>query len=312
MYNYILTPNKLTIVGNQKHIQIESDNQHWEECRQLLKEKKFEEIIQLVDKKDIIIEYMNGNISIIDDCVLIDGKQIHNRIVDRIIQFKNEGYDFVPLINFIKNQLLNPSSESIEDLYDFIEHGSMPITSDGCFLAYKVVDSDYLDKHSNTFDNHIGCVCEMNREDVDSDRLNTCSTGLHVCTYDYISSFICCNDHVMIVKVNPKDVVSVPVDYNQSKMRCCKYVVVDEYINFNKGTSGYFNKLYYDNYEEDSTEITEGKIFTLNKYLNNSLRKNKRIEIIKVNVNNNSVCVKKVNGHTIYSIELEKLLKCIE
>lgn len=304
MYNYILTPNKLTIVGNQKHIQIEKDNIYWDECCRLLKEKKFEEIIQLIDIKNNLIEYMNGNISIVNDCVLIEGKQVHNRIVDRIIQFKNEGYDFIPLINFMKNQLLNPSEDSVTDLYDFIEHGNMPITSDGCFLAYKVVGSDYLDRHSNTFDNHIGCICEMNREDVDSNREVSCSTGLHVCTYDYISSFISHNDHIMIVKVNPKDVVSVPTDYNQSKMRCCKYIVVDEYKH-PQNNKEFFDKIYYNEYD-----IVVGNVYVLNKYIHNNLRKGMEIKI--VDIDKNLVTVKRTNGTKNYTIHIEKLVNRLD
>jgi len=35
-------------------------------------------------------------------------------------------------------------------------------------------------------------------------------------------------DKIVIVKINPKDVVSVP-DYDTRKLRCCKYKVIDEY-----------------------------------------------------------------------------------
>jgi hypothetical protein len=33
----------------------------------------------------------------------------------------------------------------------------------------------------------------------------------------------------MIVKINPKDVVAIPADYNNTKGRTCKYEVVAEY-----------------------------------------------------------------------------------
>jgi hypothetical protein len=32
----------------------------------------------------------------------------------------------------------------------------------------------------------------------------------------------------MVCKVNPKNVVSIPADYNNSKMRVCEYEVIDE------------------------------------------------------------------------------------
>lgn len=34
---------------------------------------------------------------------------------------------------------------------------------------------------------------------------------------------------IVKVKVHPKDVVSIPVDYNNAKMRTCGYEVIEEY-----------------------------------------------------------------------------------
>lgn len=307
MYNYILTPTKLTIVGNQRHIQIENDNPLWDQCKELIKLKDFDKIIELCDKKTEILTYMGGKISIIDDCIYINNKPIHNKIVDRIIQFKNEGYDYEPLIRFMENELLNPNKESVKDLYDFIEHGNMPITSDGCFLAYKVVDHDYYDIHSHTFCNKVGYVCFMNREDVDNDRNNTCSTGLHVCTFDYIKSFMQHNSHIMIVKVNPKDVVSVPIDYNHAKMRCCRYKVIDEHI---RKDEEYFDELLFNDEDYDDIYFDIGDTFTLNKFINNNLRKGMEIEIL--DISDDMVDIKRVNGSKIYTVPSEKLLNCLE
>ena len=32
----------------------------------------------------------------------------------------------------------------------------------------------------------------------------------------------------MLLKINPADVVSIPIDYNNSKGRCCRYEVIKE------------------------------------------------------------------------------------
>jgi hypothetical protein len=69
----------------------------------------------------------------------------------------------------------------------------------------------------------------MNRQDVDDNCNNTCSTGLHFCSLNYLGSFGSSGDPVVILKIDPKDVVSIPVDYNNTKGRCCKYEVVGLY-----------------------------------------------------------------------------------
>jgi len=39
----------------------------------------------------------------------------------------------------------------------------------------------------------------------------------------------------MIVKINPRDVVSIPTDYQDSKGRCCRYEVIDEHKTASSG-----------------------------------------------------------------------------
>jgi uncharacterized protein YerC len=38
-------------------------------------------------------------------------------------------------------------------------------------------------------------------------------------------------NHLMVVKVNPRDVVSIPSDYNNAKGRACEYLIYDEIVN---------------------------------------------------------------------------------
>jgi hypothetical protein len=50
--------------------------------------------------------------------------------------------------------------------------------------------------------------------------------GLHFCSRDYLSHFG--GERIMILKINPRDVVSIPVDYNAAKGRACRYEVIGE------------------------------------------------------------------------------------
>jgi hypothetical protein len=156
------------------------------------------------------------------------GFPVHGVIVDRLIDLANRGVEAPvnKLLNFLENLYQNPSNRVIERLYTFLEKGNMPITDDGYFLAYKKVRENYKDVYSETFDNSIGAVVEMPRGLVNDNDDQTCSHGLHFCSYDYLQSFS--GKRVMVQKINPKDVVSIPVDYNDTKGRCCKYEVIDE------------------------------------------------------------------------------------
>jgi hypothetical protein len=73
-----------------------------------------------------------------------------------------------------------------------------------------------------------GQVLEMERNEVDDDQNRTCSTGLHFCSESYLSCFGDSTSRTVIVKINPRDVVSIPNDYNNAKGRACRYEVVGE------------------------------------------------------------------------------------
>ena len=67
----------------------------------------------------------------------------------------------------------------------------------------------------------------MPRESVNADREVTCSRGLHIAARSYAEGFGT-SGKLLVVKVNPIDVVAVPTDYHRQKMRCCKYQSICE------------------------------------------------------------------------------------
>ena len=50
-----------------------------------------------------------------------------------------------------------------------------------------------------------------------------------MCSFDYLPSYASADDdRVMITKVNPRDVVAIPMDYHNTKMRVSRYEVIGE------------------------------------------------------------------------------------
>ena len=123
----------------------------------------------------------------------------------------------------------NPSKSCVDQLYEFLENKNLPIDEDGDFYAYKAVKSNWMDKHSGTISNKIGETVEIARNKVDDNPRNDCSYGLHVGSIEYVRGFGNPDDKYVIVKVNPADAVAVP-SYDTRKMRCCKYIVVEEFV----------------------------------------------------------------------------------
>jgi hypothetical protein len=164
-----------------------------------------------------------------DGMILMDGESVSDALIVRYRFMIENDFPLEGFKLFVQNLAQNPSKNSRKELYGFLEACTLPITEDGHFLAYKRVNRNYTDCHSGTFDNHIGKIVKMPREQVNANRNETCSTGLHVCSRSYLGHYS--GDRIVVVKVNPKDVVSVPDDYNNAKMRVCRYEVVSELKN---------------------------------------------------------------------------------
>ena len=150
-------------------------------------------------------------------------------VVDKILDFMRKNLPYQPLIKFLGKLLDNPSSRATSELYAFLEHKHMPITPEGNFLAYKGVTSDFKDCWSRKHDNSVGSVLEMRRNTVCDDANIGCSEGFHAGSYDYAKGYAHSGGNLMIVEIDPADVVSVPLDCECQKLRTSKYKVVGHY-----------------------------------------------------------------------------------
>lgn len=239
---YIKTEKNITIHINGKPLMCDKKHYNYEKIITILKSKEKINLKELEDlfSMEITIKKASKKLDIIRGQVIYKGNVIDNVLTKKIISMIKEGFDVQYMINFLDNLLDNPSKTAIDELYQFMEIGEIPISKDGYLYAYKKVREDFKDIYSGKFDNSIGKIVKMNRSEVDDNREKTCSNGLHFCSFDYLKNFGSNaedNCKIVVVKVNPKDVVSIPIDYNFTKARCCKYVVVKDI------TKDYFKSL---------------------------------------------------------------------
>ena len=221
----------LTLVLNNRTYQVLPDHINYKMILEALPTATSDELLEIVDIEKAVSTFSDGLVEIKNGKVMYEGEEVHGSISKRILEFMSKGLPFQPLINFLNNLMENPSMQSQKELYDFLEHEHLPITEDGHFLAYKAVRSDFKDKYRGVFDNSVGQVCKMTRAKVDDNRARGCSDGLHAGALNYVAGYgsLEAGDKIVIVKINPSDVVSVPSDCNCEKLRTCRYEVVGEY-----------------------------------------------------------------------------------
>lgn len=195
-----------------------------------VRENKLSEIPALVSAAKRIEVFSKGNFVVQDGRVMVNGVAAPEVLSNKIIRFSNDGLPFQPLLKFAENLQKNPSFRAVNELFTFLEKNDHPLTENGNFIAYKRVRSTFKDIHSNTMDNSVGNVMEVPRNQVDEDSSRTCSHGLHVANWTYahtqFASHDPSSDIMLEVEVNPADVVAIPVDYNNAKMRVCRYKVL--------------------------------------------------------------------------------------
>ena len=194
-----------------------------------LDDHDFAVIEDLIAKPKKIMRLTEGAVTVIGSTVYHKGAPVHTSLAVKLVELLEAGYDAKPWARFMDLVFLNPSEESRESLYDFLDKFNAPITEDGHFIAFKRVRSNYFDIHSGKFDNSPGNIVEMPRENVNADNTVTCSRGLHVAATSYLGEYASASEHkTLVCKVNPIDVVAVPKDYNSAKMRVCRYEVLGD------------------------------------------------------------------------------------
>lgn len=173
--------------------------------------------------------------------VFFDGDPLRGELADFLLDMYNDERieDFTAVANFLEKAATNPSIESIDALYQWITNGDLVITPNGDFVAYKGVKvgaggqsmsitsgSAFVNGilHNGCIPNPDGGIITMPRSEVNANGNVGCSTGLHAGTYAYAKSFA--QGRLLIVQINPRDVVSVPNDCYFQKLRVSRYTVL--------------------------------------------------------------------------------------
>ena len=231
MIAHIITPTTITLIIDAKDYLIKRNSKQAEQIlTELRKETPNKTTLEnLADTATAITLYADKTLVIMEDGTITkNGEPLPDVIAQKVMACFKNGVPFANLANFFQRLEANPSRRAVKELYEFLAHQGMPITPEGFILGYKGVNANYKDKHSNTFLNKPGCVLEMKRNEVNDDLTVGCAEGFHAGSYEYAKDWATGNGHLMIVEIDPKDVVSIPQDCSFQKLRCCKYTVLCE------------------------------------------------------------------------------------
>lgn len=174
--------------------------------------------------------------------LLFDGDVTDNSLTKHIIKIMNGGGsedEWVAYVNFMEKLYTNPSAESRDHLFHFIEAHGLLLTPEGDIVLYKSTRADGrstyagrgivdgVEYENDYLPNSVGAVVEIPRSMVDDNRGVACSTGLHLGSFGFANTYA---ERLWTAIVNPRDVVSVPSDHNDAKIRVARYQIVEENV----------------------------------------------------------------------------------
>ena len=262
---YIINDDSLTLYHQGEMHHVSSDNMNFLAIKKAILEKRYDDVIGLLNPLKVIEDLSNGILKVIDNNIHYKNDVLPEVLVNRLLDIIQHGItDLTSYLKFCENNYNNPSRNSREELYKFISHKDMPITEDGCILGYKGVSGDYMDRHSGTFRNMPGDMHEMPRRDVDDNCERGCSYGFHVGSKAYADNWAGADGKLLIVKYDPADAVSVPNDSNFEKLRVCKYEVVSEVDQSQRSQRNLVSPVY--DTSSNSLQAVEGTASDTNMY----------------------------------------------
>jgi hypothetical protein len=246
---YAINTEAIILFINGKNIRVEKTDRKYPKILQVFQlpkdqqESEVESILNTVVKTAQIIGETEG-FDIQENEIFYKGEKLPKAFSDKVLSIIADGLPLEHFEKFWENLEKNPSYHVVNEtgFFEFLEYRELPITEDGCFLAYRGVGQDYWSlsgdpstkvlqgttNSSGQIFNGIGEIIEVKRNEVNDDRKVHCAKkSLHIGSLDYAKNW---GPKVVVVKVNPADVVVVPNDCSSQKCRVCKFEVISDFV----------------------------------------------------------------------------------
>lgn len=231
---FIFTKSAITVSINGRVHSIPTTAPNYQALKQaLISNAPEKEIAKILNIKAYIAQITEGRAEIVDGALYFDGAPLHGALAERVAVMFAEGFGVLPFLRFLNRLAENKRNDIANELYQFLEASTLPITEDGFILAYKMVRDDFTDIYTGTMNNSPGVLVSLTSYDeVDPIRTNTCSRGLHFASLNYILNGNYghkeSGHRLVQVLIDPADIASIPTDYDFSKGRAWRYQILRE------------------------------------------------------------------------------------
>ena len=228
MLGYTITRDAITVVHEGEAVTVTSKEPTHADLLKALLAEDWDQAVYFLSLNNIIVDMTDGDVAIEDGCVLYQGFEVHSTVAREILKLVEEGQNVTPLMRFLARVENNPLISARNETFDFLQAHGFHIDEDGYIIAYKSVRENYTDHHSGEMDNSVGATVTEDRARCSTDRNVACAPGLHFATWGYANTFGGNSARIMVVRVDPADITSIPKDHSNQKARAWRYVIVSE------------------------------------------------------------------------------------
>lgn len=226
--NYIITNGGIHIVAQGKPYTVAKTDPKYERVVEAIKKKASDaEVVEILTGEITRIAQkiqLTTHLSLRGGTAYYKDERLDSLLSARLKQMVEEGFDLKPMEAFMENLSLNPSNTVYQQLYSYLEATKSPLTEDGCFLGYAVVNDAYFAENLAAGAHIPGRFIEVPRYKVRESFEVLCNVALRVRGFEAAKAAMPADGHIVVCKVNPRDVVAVFTQ--QQILRVCAYKVM--------------------------------------------------------------------------------------
>lgn len=253
-YKYTITPNSVSLFGGGQTLTARDSHPNFKKIVSFIMAGKHQEAEKLFSITEFVKTATDNKITVKNGGVYYLNTQLHNAVCNKILDFVAQGLDVNPWLKFLEKLLENPSKYIYNNLYSFMEQYKLSIDDNGDIYALKAVKHNLKSKWTDILVQYVvGQTYAEPRVLLTDDQNDSyCGPGLWFGHEKFVFDYGSGNDHVLVVKVNPKDVIAIPSLSCYQKMAACAITPILDLGEISNAkdnftfSSNYVNKVNYD------------------------------------------------------------------
>jgi hypothetical protein len=218
-----------------KHHTIPSSHVNYTKILDAIRERRWTDIDTLLDvKKEIeqAVQFKTDGlirISVATGEVFFNERPLKPSFAKQLLALHEDNFDIRPYVRCLAKIEASKFDRARDYFANFMDRTITPINDEGNFILYKRVQDNYKSFYDGKTDNSIGSEPRLTEKEADPNPANTCSSGMHCCTHEYLPHYHGGQGKVVICEVDPRDIIAFVDEGSQGlKLRCLGYKIIGE------------------------------------------------------------------------------------